>query len=232
MKWNKVEIRKQVLVFIGVAEEYFDKELASKVPEIKINGRLKSSLGRCCYYNIGCEIEPTRLEFAKFMFEKYSDDVIKSVIGHEVAHLITGLIYGGGHGHDKTFKQVCSILSSKTGIKISNGTVEKNISLREEYIAKRKDKEKYIADRKKELGRYMVKCGDCDMTSFYKRAKKGSIESWILDYRCSNDNHKTGLICYDLKDKVKYTGDVIQVIKSKMTVEEMAECDRIILENY
>ncbi len=232
MSWNELKIKNQVLVFVGAAEKYYEKDLASKIPEIKINGRLKKVLGRFSYYDLKNEIKPISLDFAKFMLHKYSDDVIKSVIGHETAHLITSLIYGGNHGHDKIFKKVCKILSDNTGIEISSGTVEENITFRKEYIEERQDKEKFLADRKKELGRYMLKCRDCDKAKFYKKAKKGSIENWVLNYRCTDNNHKTGLVCYDLKEKVKYENNMSEIVKSKMSVAELAECDKIILKKY
>lgn len=77
---------------------------------IKLNGRLKSTLGRVTE-RISFEdfnYHPTLVEFSKDLIENATDKSIHDVIYHEAAHYIITERTGEHHGHDALFKAVCA----------------------------------------------------------------------------------------------------------------------------
>ena len=75
--------------------------------EIKINGRLTRTLGRCMYKNIYEIATPYKIEFSKQFLETSTDDCIESVIAHEACHALVAIETGVAHHHDEYFKEMC-----------------------------------------------------------------------------------------------------------------------------
>ena len=87
-----------------------------KVP-VKINTRLKTTLGQVCY--IGDE--PNRIEFSQQLLDTSTDEAIRQVLLHECAHYICDVRDGISHGHDAYFRAVCAEIgctNNKTTYKV------------------------------------------------------------------------------------------------------------------
>lgn len=83
--WNEERLEKERIRYIEIAEKHYDRSfLKYKLPQIKINARLSSALGRVCAKKGKVE----RIEFAEYLIKGYTDEFIIGVIGHEVAHYI------------------------------------------------------------------------------------------------------------------------------------------------
>lgn len=216
--WNETKIRERALEYLEVAENHYKISLKRELPPVKINSRLSRALGRVCYRRnfLDGTVEPTSFEIGKFTLEKYNDYLIDKVIGHEVCHVITHFVYGAGHNHDSYFKSVCNVISEKMGIDINGTTTEKKCSdnIRDDYqetMKNKKETKKVVNERKV---RYLLKCKECNCKNTYKRANRDSIENWVMNYSCRKHGHN--LICYDIKDKIKYENNNGKFVRSKM----------------
>jgi predicted SprT family Zn-dependent metalloprotease len=89
---------------IKICEETFAREgeLFCDI-EVKINGRLKATLGQCHYEQCGFTVYPTRIEISRSLIEEHPEQVRDTVI-HECAHAIVCLQTGERHGHDSVWK--------------------------------------------------------------------------------------------------------------------------------
>ena len=74
---------------------------------VEINGRLRTTLGRCdmkCY--VGGTV-PYKIEFSKNFIETATDEQIHEVLLHEATHYIVTYCTKEHHGHDAVFKEYC-----------------------------------------------------------------------------------------------------------------------------
>ena len=77
-----------------------------------INGRLKSTLGRCTHTKINGEWQPTKIEISRQLLETATDQCIMDVIAHECAHYVAAYLTCEMHGHDATFKRYCAMIGT------------------------------------------------------------------------------------------------------------------------
>ena len=75
---------------------------------IKLNGRLKRTLGQVSHITINDITTSTLVEFSKQLLETSTDTSIEAVIKHEAAHYIATARSGKTHGHDSYFKAICA----------------------------------------------------------------------------------------------------------------------------
>ena len=89
---------------IKICEEVFAREgeLFCDI-EVKINARLKATLGRCFYKQCGFAMYPTKIEISRSLIEEHPDQVYETIV-HECAHAIVCLKTGEKHGHDSIWK--------------------------------------------------------------------------------------------------------------------------------
>lgn len=78
--------------------------------EVKVNSRLKATLGRCHYDLQNCKIVPTKIEISRQLLLSGNQKEINETIIHECAHALVALDTGENHGHDKFFKAKCQKL--------------------------------------------------------------------------------------------------------------------------
>ena len=132
--------------------------------EIKINGRLTKTLGRCCYEVQGSKLTPIRLEFSRLVIEKGDSKLIEDVIKHECAHAIATIETGEKQSHNMYFKSVCARI----------GTTNDTPSTVAKYNA---------GDA--EIYKYIINCEKCKkVVGKYHRA--GNVVKMTPYYRCSN----------------------------------------------
>ena len=77
---------------------------------VKINSRLRSTLGRCRYKwdnPVKKTIIPTVIEFSKQFLETSTDESIDEVIKHECCHYLVAIETKQRHMHDACFKAMC-----------------------------------------------------------------------------------------------------------------------------
>ena len=131
--------------------------------QIKINGRLKKTLGRCKYNSLCGKPIPYCIEFSRELLETATPHSVMEVVRHECAHAIVTARTGERHGHDKVFKAVCSEIGTT-----NDGThyddIERTVNMDQIY-------------------KYIIICRDCGcVAGRYHRA--GKVIKNIQDYRC------------------------------------------------
>lgn len=106
--WNEKTVKERMLQYVKVAEEYYKKDFAENFPKVLINeskkitrnfGMFRTKVENGKYYSYS-------LEISRYLINKYNDELIDKVIGHEVAHYITFELFGVGHKHNKDRKSV------------------------------------------------------------------------------------------------------------------------------
>lgn len=133
--------------------------------QIKINGRLKKTLGRC-KYNVSCgRPVPYCIEFSRDLLETATPHSIMEVVRHECAHAIVTVRTGERHGHDSVFKKVCTEIGTDnygTHYDAIERTVDPNT-----------------------LYKYLIFCRDCGkLVARYHRA--GKVVKETSRYFCKN----------------------------------------------
>lgn len=153
------EIRKQC----GNAFSKAGWDFAQCDIDIVINGRLVSTLGRCCYKYKNGVCVPAKLEFSKLFLETSTDEAIRDVIYHECAHALVMLETHAPHKHDYVFKKMCFRI----------GTNNDGYSMDT-------DNKRIVPDN--QIYKYFVLCPDCGHTAKYHRA--GKVVQHPEWYRC------------------------------------------------
>lgn len=215
--WNEERLEKEVIRFIKIAENHYNKSfLKYKLPQININSRLSSALGRVCATNGKVD----KIEFAEYLIKGYTDEFIIGVIGHEVAHYIMFLIYKVNQNHNANFKSLCRVFGVNGGTREN----EHRKYMKEEYKEYLKEKAeiektKSQKPQKSMKIRYVRTCPFCNARDYKKVAKDGSIKKWVSNFYCRKHNSK--LVVYDLKEHLKYYDDNNTLKKVKMTKAEI-----------
>lgn len=80
---------------------------------VKLNGRLKRTLGRVLFKRYDKKCVPIRIEFSKNLIERGSFEDIKEVVLHELSHYFLMLDTGENHKHDKLWKRYAKKLGCK-----------------------------------------------------------------------------------------------------------------------
>ena len=135
--------------------------------EIKLNGRLKRSLGRCFYqYNRNTReiLDIPKIDFNKdyILYEINNDNKIDTII-HEMMHMLCYLKYNEPVGHDYRWKNECK----KYGCKHELGT--KVIGYKSEM-------------KNNGIYKYALRCKNCGKILEYKK-------TITKDYRRKVENH-------------------------------------------
>lgn len=231
--WNVELIRERMLEYVKVAEKYYNKDLTTNFPEARINEnkRITRNFGMFRFKNGKSQ----SLELSRYLLNKYNDELIDNVIGHEVAHYIAFELTGKNHNHDNFFKNVCKNIS-KLGSDINGSAIQKESEkyIREDYIEPEKniDKNKEVKNPRK--ARYIQTCPECNYSwhNVYKTARKDSIKKWTQNWYCKKHGHK--LVLFDIEEKLKYWSiwnsrtRRWSVNKKKMTIEEVNECNKML----
>lgn len=230
MKWNEETIKKRMLEYVKVAEEYYNKDLTTNFPEVKINEskRITRNFGMFRFKNGKSQ----SLELSRYLLDKYNDELIDNVIGHEVAHYITFELFGVNHKHDNVFKKVCKNIS-KLGTEINGSATQKDTDkyIREGYIEPKKEVDKVENPR---TIRYIQTCPECNYSwhNAYKIARKDSIKKWTQNWRCKKHGNK--LVVFDIVEKIKYWSIYNtrtkrwSMDKKRMTQEEIIKCSEML----
>ena len=130
--------------------------------EVSINGRLKTTLGRCKGKYINEVYTPFAIEFSKQLVETSTEKSILDVIYHECAHAIADIETGERNGHNATFKRVCARIGTD-----NDGSCTKDL-------------ERTVPED--QIYKYFVVCEKCGGTNKYHRA--GKVIKNIQFYNC------------------------------------------------
>ena len=144
---------------IKICEETFSREGEVFCDiEVKINARLKATLGRCHYEKEGMAVYPTKIEISRSLIEEHPEQVYETIV-HECAHAIVCLKTGEKHGHDKVWKECC-----------------RRLGISDETCADNAASEKY---------KYICTCEKCNIiVGQYFRA--GKVVKYPQFYHCAN----------------------------------------------
>ena len=131
---------------------------------VKINGRIKKTLGRCRSISEMGICKPILLEFSKDMLLTASDAEIYAVIQHEWAHYWATKSTKEHCGHDYRFKAICAAIGCANDKRVFNG---------------------YSSQTEIKKYKYEVWCPDCGKAiAFFTRRCK-TIEE-LDECRCKN----------------------------------------------
>lgn len=149
------------------AKKYGHSELS--VIEVKVNNRLKRSMGRFVYNIATCQ--PKCIEIAGYLLKDAEDEDIYQVCLHELAHAIVLKEFGAYvPAHGAEFKAVCKRIGcTHTG---ASGKVSMKEKGDLQWVAYG-----YI---------YEVKCPECGAEWHYKSACKSV--KYANQYRCGKCN--------------------------------------------
>ena len=131
------------------------REKVDPIPIIRINNRLTATWARVLYPTTG----PISLEFSPKTLEYATDEELRSIIYHEMAHYIAYKKTGECHGHDRYFKSICERLGGES----ASTTKLKHY------------------DEAKEA-KYKIVCPNCGHASYYTR--KPRCAKHLEEYRC------------------------------------------------
>lgn len=178
--WTAESIRLYMQDFASTMEENDRKIITDVIDSIPItmDGRLKNSMayftGR--YKRTGEFIEAVRFKFSK-RINSYDDDTVKSVIAHELMHLLSDKHYGRNTAHDKEWQDYCH----KYGVNDSQFFTP-NLELEKDYH------------------RYLIYCNECGkLIEVKNRLSKTSIIELLLYSKHRVDGGK--LKIYDNKEQ-------------------------------
>ena len=130
--------------------------------DIKINGRLTRTHGRCMYQVLRGKVTPIRIEFSRQLLETATPHSILEVLKHECAHAIACIETGEKQGHNAYFKSVCHRIGA-------------------EYDTCSSSVERTVEDN--QIYKYTVICKDCcKILARYHRA--GKIVQHPENYHC------------------------------------------------
>ena len=154
------------------------KELNFSIPEKLrfLQCEAKRRAGVACYRD-------TTIVLSSFIF-KENDNAIKSIILHEIGHIIAGPLAK----HGPVWKNVVAKMSKKTGIKITRCYDESDLPIH--------------AEEKKKLWRYNFRCTGCGLElHFMKETKFVRTYDEILEY--ANKPRWTCSCCGGTFEKIK-----------------------------
>lgn len=225
-KWNLEMVKKEVVGFIKQCETIYGREFDKNI-KVEINSRLTSSFG---YFKFQGK-KSLEIDIAKRLIDSNLNELIIDTIGHEVAHYIMHELGYYNEKHGERFKKLCGKLGIET---ISYGKWKNEMLIEQRNILRKniRENKKNELYNKKNNARYILKCKYCDCAGFYKVARKDSIEKWVLRYSCCNKQHKNSLVCYDIKENLKYEKVSNKLKKSKMTKEDKEICEKIVSKKY
>lgn len=127
--------------------------------EVRINGRLRATLGRCHYVSICGIVSPTKIEISRALLESEDEKEIDETIIHECAHALVAIDTLQKHGHDSYFKAKCQ----KLGIAGNRCASGNRADTPDQY-------------------KYVVSCAECGkITTCYYRA--GNVVKYPQMYR-------------------------------------------------
>lgn len=109
--WTSKEIRSYMKDFVSTLEEN-DRKIISDIIKyipITVDGRLKRSMGYFVgkYKRSGEFVEPVKFKFSK-RINVYTNDTVKSIIEHELMHLLSDKKHKRNTSHNKEWKELCN----------------------------------------------------------------------------------------------------------------------------
>ena len=109
--WNVERIEKYLHKLSESKGDTFD------IP-VKINGRLKTTLGRVHHTYKDGIYTAVLMDFAKNFLAEGTDEDIETVIRHEWSHYYLMKVTKEKHGHNDVFNSLCAEMGGNTGPKI------------------------------------------------------------------------------------------------------------------
>lgn len=143
------EQAKEIMLKLG-----YDKDRLNGT--VKLNNRLRSSLGRCFYNKKLIEIQ------AEYFYHA-TDDSIMNTILHELAHQIN--THNDKHGY--YWKQIAENISSNTKYKIERCATKDELNYKKSLV-----------------GHETFKCVDCGLEFTVRLTKKKTISNIQTNYYC------------------------------------------------
>ena len=112
----------------NICAEAFSKEgfdFNAEGIEVKFNGRLTRTLGRCSYIRINDVVLPAKIEISRNLNEYGTREEVEQTILHECGHALAALETGERQGHNSVFKAICGRIGcydagSKSKVSISD----------------------------------------------------------------------------------------------------------------
>lgn len=103
-----MKTEKELLQILNELGQKTPQKITINIP-VKINGRLKTTLGRV-KYEYFVKAAPIKIEFSKLFLETATEKQIMQTIIHEFCYYYLMVTTGEPYGHDKVFKDLCLFL--------------------------------------------------------------------------------------------------------------------------
>lgn len=147
---------KDVKVIISEVEEMTGEKLDL---EVKVNGRLKTSLARCFTRVVNGKHVPVKLDFGKIILNVQDYEIFKQIVLHELAHAIANRRYQDNCNHDSRFKRVCKEIGCTNTGAYANAEYASALRVATEVVqGTRKPREDKPVQPKKQ--KWTVVCGN------------------------------------------------------------------------
>lgn len=138
------------------------------LPNITLNGRLKTTLGRCTSRRIDNNIDVYKVELSKGFYDAESERNIQEVILHEYIHGLANLIHSDFVGHDSRWKAIAKHINDEYGYNIRT-----TYSFKNDYQLYTSNLKRARYNKRYEI--YCTKCGK--YLGIAKRRDKNYIHS-------------------------------------------------------
>lgn len=99
---------------------------------ISINGRLKTTLGRCISVKTPQGWRGEAIEISRQLLKTATEQCILDVIAHECAHYVVSELTREKHGHDETFRHYCKMIGTDNDGSIFHN-LQRTVSHEETY---------------------------------------------------------------------------------------------------
>lgn len=123
--WTVERIEKLCIEYCGRCNVEFTSPVV-------INGRLKTTLGRCFYTRTAAGLVGSKIEISRQLLETATEQCVLDVIAHECAHYVVTTITHENHGHDSLFKHYCEMIGTTNNTPVFHG-LQRTVSHEETY---------------------------------------------------------------------------------------------------
>lgn len=129
---RKIKNVNEVRVFLNENIEMFNKKTGNEIPlfekDINLNGRFRKKVACYRFYITGSvkKILPYDMQISKSFFKNATNEKLKYVLKHELAHYIANELHDDNCNHDDRWKEVCKHLEISDSLKVKLKYEEKN----------------------------------------------------------------------------------------------------------
>ena len=173
---NPIKQKKGIIMFTEQDLTKMCKEICAGVGydftiPVKINKRLKTTLGRVSWIRVNGKVTSTLMEISYQLLETATEDSILAVVAHECAHYLVNEETHEDHKHDAVFKAMCARIGCTNDTAVCH---ELNRAIPESKIYK-----------------YFLVCDNCKsiVDKYHRAGKVVQHPEWYACKKCGGSLH-------------------------------------------